>query len=132
MRSDWMLPLCTGPERLKSDGRKTHPTQKPEALLYRILLATTNPGDVVLDPFFGTGTTGAVAKKLGRRWIGLERDDAYIAGFDLTHTSIYSDIAEHLPRLRELAEHNDPAVAEHARWAISRLETTPDAGPKDS
>ncbi len=79
MRSDWMLPLCTGPERLKSDGKKIHPTQKPEALLYRILLATTNPGDVVLDPFFGTGTTGAVAKKLGRRWIGLERDEAYIA-----------------------------------------------------
>jgi modification methylase len=79
MRSDWMLPLCTGAERLKNDGRKTHPTQKPESLLYRILLATTNPGDVVLDPFFGTGTTGAVAKKLGRRWIGLERDEAYIA-----------------------------------------------------
>ncbi len=79
MRSDWMLPLCTGTERLKSNGRKAHPTQKPEALLYRILLATTNPGDVVLDPFFGTGTTGAVAKKLGRRWIGLERDEAYMA-----------------------------------------------------
>lgn len=79
MRSDWMLPLCTGAERLKNDGKKTHPTQKPEALLYRILLATSNPGDVVLDPFFGTGTTGAVAKKLGRRWIGLERDEAYIA-----------------------------------------------------
>ena len=79
MRSDWLLPLCTGGERLKSDGRKTHPTQKPEALLYRILLASSNPGDVVLDPFFGTGTTGAVAKKLGRRWIGLERDTDYIA-----------------------------------------------------
>ncbi len=79
MRSDWMLPLCTGPERLKDGGRKTHPTQKPEALLYRIILACSNPGDVVLDPFFGTGTTGAVAKKLGRRWIGLERNDAYIA-----------------------------------------------------
>ena len=79
MRSDWQLPLCTGPERLKEGGRKTHPTQKPEALLYRILLASTNPGDVVLDPFFGTGTTGAVARKLGRRWIGIERDEAYIA-----------------------------------------------------
>jgi modification methylase len=79
MRSDWMLPLCTGAERLKTDGRKTHPTQKPEALLYRIILAATNPGDLVLDPFFGTGTTGAVAKKLGRRWIGCERDGAYIA-----------------------------------------------------
>ena len=79
MRSDWMLPLCTGAERLKADGRKTHPTQKPEALLYRILLATTEPGGVVLDPFFGTGTTGAVAKRLGRRWIGIERDPDYAA-----------------------------------------------------
>ncbi len=79
MRSDWMMPLCTGPERLKSGGRKTHPTQKPESLLYRVILAASNPGDVVLDPFFGTGTTGAVAKKLGRRWIGLERDETYIA-----------------------------------------------------
>jgi modification methylase len=79
MRSDWLLPLCTGTERLKSNGQKTHPTQKPESLLYRIILSSTNPGDVVLDPFFGTGTTGAVAKKLGRRWIGCERDDGYIA-----------------------------------------------------
>ncbi len=79
MRSDWVLPLCTGPERLKSDGRKTHPTQKPEALLYRVLMAATRPGDVVLDPFFGTGTTGAVARKLHRRFIGLERDPDSIA-----------------------------------------------------
>jgi modification methylase len=78
MRSDWLFPICSGPERLKDDGgRKAHPTQKPEALLHRILLATTNPGDVVLDPFFGTGTTGAVAQKLGRRWIGIERDPDY-------------------------------------------------------
>lgn len=79
MRSDWLLPLCTGPERLKTDGKKTHPTQKPEALLYRVLLAASRPGEVVLDPFFGTGTTGAVAKKLGRRWIGIEREPAYAA-----------------------------------------------------
>jgi modification methylase len=79
MRSDWMLPLCTGNERLKTDGRKAHPTQKPESLLYRVILSSTNPGDVILDPFFGTGTTGAVAKKLGRRWIGLERDPVYSA-----------------------------------------------------
>jgi modification methylase len=80
MRSDWLLPICTGEERLKgADGAKAHPTQKPEALLYRILLATTHPGDVVLDPFFGTGTTGAVAKKLGRHFIGIERDRSYIA-----------------------------------------------------
>ena len=80
MRSDWLFPICSGPERLKDgDGRKAHPTQKPEALLHRVLLATTNPGDVVLDPFFGTGTTGAVAKRLGRRFIGIERDADYAA-----------------------------------------------------
>src|SRR5919112_1474203 len=80
MRSDWVLPICTGEERLKdSVGAKIHPTQKPEALLYRVLLATSKPGDVVLDPFFGTGTTGAVAKKLGRHFIGVERDRDYIA-----------------------------------------------------
>jgi modification methylase len=78
MRSDWELPLCTGNERIRIEGRKAHPTQKPEALLYRILLASTNPGDVVLDPFFGTGTTGAVAKKLHREWIGIEREVSYI------------------------------------------------------
>lgn len=78
MRSDWTLPLCTGKERLKDgDGHKTHPTQKPESLLHRVILSSTNIDDVVLDPFFGTGTTGAVAKKLGRRFIGLERDHSY-------------------------------------------------------
>ncbi len=77
MRSDWVLPICGGPERLKKDGAKVHPTQKPEALLYRVMLATTRKGDVVLDPFFGTGTTGAVAKRLGREWIGCERESAY-------------------------------------------------------
>jgi modification methylase len=78
MRSDWEFPICGGPERLKRNGVKVHPTQKPEALIYRILLACTKPGDVVLDPFFGTGTTGAVAKRLGRRWIGIEREPLYI------------------------------------------------------
>ncbi|MEJ5975428.1 site-specific DNA-methyltransferase [Novosphingobium sp. PS1R-30] len=77
MRSDWVLPICSGQERLKRDGAKAHPTQKPEALLYRVMLATTNKGDVVLDPFFGTGTTGAVAKRLGREWIGCERESVY-------------------------------------------------------
>jgi modification methylase len=78
MRSDWVLPICTGHERIKDgNGDKAHPTQKPEALLHRVLVATTNPGDVVLDPFFGTGTTGAVAKMLGRDWIGIEREAAY-------------------------------------------------------
>ncbi len=79
MRSDWEFPICGGQERLKRDGVKVHPTQKPEALLYRILLACTKPGDVVLDPFFGTGTTGAVARRLGRSWIGIEREEDYIA-----------------------------------------------------
>jgi len=78
MRSDWTFPICSGGERLKDDsGHKAHPTQKPEALLYRVLLATTEAGDVVLDPFFGTGTTGAVAKRLGRDWIGCEREADY-------------------------------------------------------
>ena len=78
MRSDWVLPICTGHERLKDEnGDKAHPTQKPESLLHRVLIATTNPGDVVLDPFFGTGTTGAVAKMLGRDFIGIEREAAY-------------------------------------------------------
>ena len=79
MRSDWVLPICSGGERVKTDGGiKAHPTQKPESLLYRVLLACTNPGDVVLDPFFGTGTTGAVARRLGRRWIGIEREAKYV------------------------------------------------------
>ena len=78
MRSDWVLPICTGHERLKDEnGDKAHPTQKPESLLHRILVGSTNPGDVVLDPFFGTGTTGAVAKMLGRDYIGIEREAAY-------------------------------------------------------
>jgi modification methylase len=78
MRSDWTLPICSGGERVKDGGHKAHPTQKPEALLYRVLLACTNPGDVVLDPFFGTGTTGAVARRLGREWIGIEREKKYV------------------------------------------------------
>jgi modification methylase len=78
VRSDWFLPLCTGAERLKdSEGRKLHPTQKPEALLARVLLSSSNPGDVVLDPFFGSGTTGAVARRLGRHFIGVEREQLY-------------------------------------------------------
>ena len=78
MRSDWYLPLCTGGERLKdSKGSKVHPTQKPEQLLARVILSSSNPGDVILDPFFGTGTTGATAKRLGRHFIGIERDPDY-------------------------------------------------------
>lgn len=79
MRSDWTFPLCTGEERLKDEtGAKAHPTQKPEALLHRILLASTKPGDLVLDPFFGTGTTGAAARRLGRRYLGIERETEYV------------------------------------------------------
>ncbi len=78
MRSDWVLPICGGHERLRdAGGAKAHPTQKPEALLHRVIVGASNPGDVVLDPFFGTGTTGAVARALGRRWIGIERDAGY-------------------------------------------------------
>ncbi len=90
MRSDWVLPICSGQERLKEGGHKVHPTQKPEALLYRVLLATTERGDVVLDPFFGTGTTGAVATRLGRQWIGCEREDSY-------RTAAAKRIAKELP-----------------------------------
>ena len=79
MRSDWLIPLCTGGERLKVDGAKAHPTQKPEALLARVILAGSNPGDLIFDPFFGSGTTGAVAKRLGRDYLGVERDPAYAA-----------------------------------------------------
>jgi modification methylase len=78
MRSDWVIPLCTGGERIKNaDGEKAHPTQKPEALLHRVLVASTRSGDVVLDPFFGTGTTGAVARRLGRRYVGIEQSADY-------------------------------------------------------
>ena len=79
MRSDWLFPICTGHERLKDEkGDKLHPTQKPEALLARVMLASTKPGDVVLDPFFGSGTTGAVARRLGRHFVGIEREQGYI------------------------------------------------------
>jgi modification methylase len=78
VRSDWTIPLCTGEERLKGgDGKKLHPTQKPEALLARVILSSSRPDDLVLDPFSGTGTTGAIAKHLGRRFVGIERDRKY-------------------------------------------------------
>ena len=78
MRSDWTIPICSGAERLKGeDGQKAHSTQKPEALLHRVIVSSTKPGDLVLDPFFGSGTTGAVAKRLGRDFIGIERNAAY-------------------------------------------------------
>ena len=79
MRSDWSLPICSGRERLKQNGEKAHTTQKPESLLYRVILASSNEGDVVLDPFSGSGTTAAVARKLGRRYVGIEREERYVA-----------------------------------------------------
>ncbi|MCP4140594.1 MAG: site-specific DNA-methyltransferase [Chloroflexi bacterium] len=78
MRSDWTIPICKGRERIKINGKRAHATQKPEALLYRVISSSSKPGDVVLDPFFGSGTTGAVAKKLHRNWIGIEREETYI------------------------------------------------------
>jgi len=77
MRSDWKFPICSGKERLKKNGKKVHSTQKPESLLHRIILASTNKGDAILDPFLGTGTTAVVAKKLGRKYFGIEKDKNY-------------------------------------------------------
>ena len=94
MRSDWELALCTGTERITVNGEKLHTTQKPEALLYRVILASSNPGDVVLDPFFGTGTTGAVAKKLGRHFIGIEREEHYIAAAQQRIAALEAPIAD--------------------------------------
>ncbi len=105
MRSDWLLPICSGRERLKIDGKKAHSTQKPEALLYRVILSSSNPGDVVLDPFFGTGTTGAVARRLHRHWIGIERDARYIeaarARIEAIQPGPYTDTLFHFPGRRE-------------------------------
>lgn len=101
MRSDWLLPICNGGERLKNNvGKKVHPTQKPESLLYRVLMATTNPGDVVVDPFFGTGTTGAVAKALGRSWIGIEQDKSYIEAAEIRLSKVRTVSPEDLETLK--------------------------------
>ena len=129
MRSDWYLPLCTGGERLKDDaGQKAHPTQKPESLLYRVLMASSNPGDVVLDPFFGTGTTGAVAKKLDRRYIGIERESAYIKAAE--------DRLKKIVRLGDGEILHTPAKREEPRipfgWLIERGLLKPGAVLTDS
>jgi len=128
MRSDWLLPLCTGPERLKKDGKKAHPTQKPESLLHRAVLASTEVGDVVLDPFFGSGTTGAVAKKLGRRYVGIERDPDYIALAQ-----------DRLARVRQVAEDellSTPAKRSEPRipfgWLVERGIVKPGATLTDN
>ena len=106
MRSDWFIPLCTGGERLKNDeGEKAHPTQKPEALLHRVITASTKPGELIVDPFFGTGTTGAVAKKMGRDYIGIEREKDYIK------------VAE--KRLKNIKQYDEDSIA-----IISKREQT--------
>ncbi|MGZ9097859.1 MAG: DNA methyltransferase [Micavibrio sp.] len=129
MRSDWYLPLCTGGERLKDDdGQKAHPTQKPESLLYRVLMASTNPGDIVMDPFFGTGTTGAVAKKLDRRYIGIERETSYI--------KVAEDRLKKIVRLGDGEILHTPAKREEPRipfgWLIERGLLKPGAILTDS
>jgi modification methylase len=114
MRSDWFIPLCTGGERLKdAKGQKVHPTQKPESLLARVLLSSSKAGDVVLDPFFGTGTTGAVAKRLGRQFIGIERDSAYVAHAEARIASIEP--------LNEAELHAMPTAREAVRVAFGSL-----------
>lgn len=119
-RSDWYLPLCTGGERLKDDaGNKTHPTQKPEALLSRILLSASNPGDLVLDPFFGTGTTGAVAKKLHRHFVGIERDPNYVKAATARIAAIEPIAAELL--MQPVAKREEPRVAFHTLIDTARL-----------
>jgi modification methylase len=78
MRSDWLLPIATGEERVRKNGKAAHPTQKPESLLYRVIESSSDAGDVILDPFFGTGTTGVVAERMHRKWIGIERNPEYV------------------------------------------------------
>ncbi len=116
MRSDWLIPLCTGAERIRVNGEKAHPTQKPEALLERVIRASSNPGDVILDPFFGTGTTGAVAKRLGRQWIGIEREAAYI---DVAQERIEQVTPEE--RGKELVERGGTARVPFKRLLAERL-----------
>lgn len=99
MRSDWTWPLCTGAERIMVNGEKAHTTQKPEGILERVIVATSLPGDIILDPFFGTGTTGAVAKRLGRHWIGIERDPAYAEVARTRISKVKAPTAEELERL---------------------------------
>ena len=111
MRSDWLIPLCGGSERIKVNGEKAHSTQKPEALLERVILASSNPGDVVLDPFFGTGTTGAVAKRLGRHWIGIEREPAYIEVAQARIDAVIPELATVSLRTLSLDAHSLQAPA---------------------
>jgi modification methylase len=110
VRSDWFLPLCTGAERLKDhSGAKAHPTQKPEALLQKVLLAASNPGDLVLDPFFGTGTTGAVARRFGRHFLGIERDPTYAAAAEARIGAIQT--LDPALLVQPLAKREEPRIA---------------------
>lgn len=113
LRSDWTLPLCTGAERLKVNGRKLHSTQKPEALLERVILISSRPGDIVLDPFLGTGTTAAVAKRLGRHWIGIEKEPIYVEAARRRVTAVTQETP--LPLLRDADSHRavSPRVSFH-------------------
>jgi modification methylase len=109
MRSDWSIPICSGGERLKDiAGRKVHPTQKPEALLHRVLTAASKPGDLILDPFFGSGTTGAVAKALGRRFIGIERDAAYAVAAEQRIARVRPGVLEDVTPLK--SKKDEPRV----------------------
>lgn len=110
MRSDWVIPICSGKERVKFNGEKAHSTQKPEALLYRVILSSSNPGDVVLDPFFGSGTTGAVAKKLNRHWIGIERDKKYIKVATKRIDSIQPDLFSDAFTFESNKKKNEPRI----------------------
>lgn len=138
MRSDWFIPLCTGHERLRDEaGNKLHPTQKPEALLHRVILACTQRGDVILDPFSGSGTTAAVAKRLGRRFIGIERDPAYAAAAERRIAAIAplddeaiaaTPTRKEQPRIafgslveRGLVEPGATLTDRHRRWAAQVL-----------
>ncbi|MEW6717255.1 MAG: DNA methyltransferase [Chloroflexota bacterium] len=115
MRSDWRIPICSGSERIKTDGKKAHSTQKPEALLYRIILSSSNPGDVILDPFLGSGTTAVVAKKLHRHWVGIEKEKKYI---ELAQTRINTVTPETLiPKVFDVRDKQRLAV----RVEFSRL-----------
>ncbi|MGP1396363.1 MAG: site-specific DNA-methyltransferase [Inquilinaceae bacterium] len=117
MRSDWVLPLCGGTERLRDEnGRKLHPTQKPEALLYRCLLAATRVGDTVLDPFFGTGTTGVVARRLDRRFVGIERDAAYAAAAETRIAAVEGAVDKAL--LDTLGRRQEPRIP--FGWVVER------------
>lgn len=121
MRSDWRIPLATGKQRVKLNGTKAHSTQKPEALLYRIIMASSNPGEVILDPFFGSGTTGAAAKKLGRGWIGIERDKKYIRVAQKRIDAVVPSPAEALTLPEKRKQARVPFQRTYQMWRCHRI-----------